>query len=63
MVNTTASDSRVLSKVQSWLVNGGVLFGQKRAARWLSDNEILEMDFVSKNHIDQLFDTESLNLR
>ena len=54
-------NSRVLSKVQSWLVNGGVLFGQKRAARWLSDNEILEMDFVSKNHIDQLFDTEPLN--
>lgn len=50
----------VLSKFQYWLANGGVLFGQKRAARWLAKTELLKVDFVSKNHLDQLFDTEQL---
>lgn len=51
----------VLSKFKTWLINGGVLFGQKRAARWMSDKELLNIDFVSKSHIDQLFDTEKLS--
>ena len=50
----------VLNKLKSWLASGGVVFGQKRAARWLSDKELLKIDFVSKDHIDQLFDTEKL---
>lgn len=54
-------DNRAVSKLKSWLVNGGVLFGQKRAARWLSAEELLKIDFVTKDHIDQLFDTEKLN--
>jgi hypothetical protein len=51
----------VLSKIRAWLINGGVLFGQKRAARWMSDKELLNIDFVSKSHIDQLFETEKLS--
>ncbi|MGB2739818.1 MAG: M14 family zinc carboxypeptidase [Cognaticolwellia sp.] len=51
----------VLSKIKAWLINGGVLFGQKRAARWMSDKELLNIDFVSKSHIDQLFETEKLS--
>ena len=51
----------VLNKLKSWLASGGVVFGQKRAARWLSDKELLKIDFVSKDHIDQLFDTEKLS--
>ncbi|WP_085299983.1 M14 family zinc carboxypeptidase [Cognaticolwellia mytili] len=50
----------VFNKLKSWLTSGGVVFGQKRAARWLSDKELLKMDFVNKDHIDQLFDTEKL---
>ena len=57
----TPLHGKTLSKVKSWMSAGGVLFGQKRAARWLSDIELLQMDFVSKDHIDQLFDTEKLN--
>jgi hypothetical protein len=53
-------NTKVLSKFKSWLANGGVLFGQKRAARWLSEKELLKIDFVSKDHIDQLFDTTKL---
>jgi hypothetical protein len=54
-------NKRSISKIQSWLHNGGTLLGQKRAAKWLAEQEILKMDFVSKSHIDQLFDTENLN--
>ena len=49
-----------LNKLKSWLEAGGVVFGQKRAARWLADKELLKMDFVSKDHLNQLFDTEKL---
>ncbi|TWX71419.1 hypothetical protein ESZ39_09425 [Colwellia sp. C1TZA3] len=55
-----AVDSKLQSKLTSWLTNGGVLFGQKRAARWFSEIELLKIDFVSKAHIDQLFDTVKL---
>ncbi len=49
-----------LNKLKSWLAAGGVVFAQKRAARWLADKELLKMDFVSKDHLNQLFDTEHL---
>lgn len=52
-----------VNKIKSWVTNGGVIFAQKRAARWLSNHEILKMDFVSKEHIDQLFDTETLTYK
>jgi hypothetical protein len=55
-----ALDSKVQSELTSWLANGGVLFGQKRAALWFSEIELLKIDFVSKAHIDQLFDTDKL---
>jgi hypothetical protein len=54
-------DTKTLSKLQSWVTDGGVLLGQKRAARWLSEKELLKIDFVSKSHINQLFDTEKLS--
>ena len=56
----TGLDSKVQSEFTSWLANGGVLFGQKRAALWFSEIELLKIDFVSKAHIDQLFDTAKL---
>ena len=55
-----ALSTQVVGKLASWVENGGVIFSQKSAAKWLSLNEILKMDFVSKSHIDQLFDTEKL---
>jgi len=59
--NYASLDAKAFSKLKAWLADGGVLFGQKRAARWLSDKELLKMDFVSKNHIAQLFDTDKLS--
>ena len=52
--------AKISEKLTSWLADGGVLFGQKRAARWFAEKELLKIDFVSKDHIDQLFDTEKL---
>ena len=53
-------DSTV-KKITSWVKNGGVIIGQKRAARWLSDNDLLKVKFVKKEHLDKLFDTNNLS--
>lgn len=49
--------SLVLSK---WVKEGGVLYGQKRAAKWLADKEMLMANFYSTNQLNQLFDTDDL---
>lgn len=49
-----------VKKLKSWVRNGGVIFGQKRAAKWLSTNELLKADIVTKEHLDDLFDTDDL---
>ncbi len=50
-----------ISQLKSWVKQGGVVFAQKRAAKWLAKQEILSVDFVSQKQIDQLFDSEQLN--
>jgi hypothetical protein len=45
-------------KLAAWVKQGGVVFAQKRAAQWLSEKELLQVDFVSKNQLDQLFETD-----
>jgi len=52
--------SKVEYKISAWLKAGGTLFAQKRAAKWLSDKELLKVSFVSDNTIKQLFPTEGL---
>lgn len=47
-------------KITTWIKNGGVIIGQKRAAKWLADNDLLKVNFVSKAHIDQMFDSDNL---
>ncbi|SEL41299.1 Zinc carboxypeptidase [Colwellia chukchiensis] len=59
--NYSSLSKKAFAQLKTWLQNGGVLFSQKRAARWLSEQELLNVDFVNKAHIDQLFDTENLN--
>ena len=44
-----------------WVKQGGVIIAQKRAARWLAKQEILQARFVTKTQIDQLFDDENLS--
>ena len=51
----------MVTKLERWLKQGGVVLAQKRAAKWLSDKDILKVEFVSKNQLNQLFDTEGLS--
>jgi len=53
-------DKKVIAKVSSWAKQGGVIFAQKRAAQWLSKNELLKVKFVKKDQIEQMFDTDNL---
>ncbi len=50
-------------QLKKWVEQGGVIIGQKRAARWLAEQEILQARFVSKEQINQLFDHENLNYK
>jgi len=58
--NYTDIPKNTIGNIQSWVKNGGVIFGQKRAAKWLSKVELLKADFVTKEQINDLFDTELL---
>jgi len=53
----------VVIKLESWLKAGGVVFAQKYAAQWLSSKDILKASFVSRNQINQLFDTSELSYK
>jgi len=58
--NYSDLDKKIVGKVAAWAKQGGVIFGQKRAAQWLSEKEILKVKFVRKDQIEQMFDTENL---
>jgi len=58
--NYAGFNAALSNQIESWVKSGGVIVAQKRAAKWLSEKGILNVDFVSSNHIDQLFDTEGL---
>lgn len=53
----------VVSNLKTWVRSGGVIFGQKRATRWLAKNEILKAEFVSAEKLSDLFDTEGLTYK
>lgn len=53
----------VVLRLESWIKQGGVLFAQKQAAKWLASKDILRASFVSKNQINQLFDSSDLNYK
>jgi len=59
--NYSVVSAKVRSKLKTWVKQGGVVFGQKRAAKWLADQEILSVNIVSRQQISQLFDSENLN--
>jgi len=54
---------RVVLKLSRWIKSGGVVFAQKRAAKWLADNEMLSVSFVSNNQINQLFSVDGLKYK
>ena len=51
----------ITKKLSSWLHRGGVVFAQKRGAKWLADKELLQTSFATKEQLDQLFDSVNLS--
>ncbi|WP_206482984.1 M14 family metallopeptidase [Thalassotalea sp. G2M2-11] len=49
-----------IEKIKQWVKQGGVIFGQKRAARWLVSQGILKAKIVSDESLDSLFATDDL---
>lgn len=49
-----------VDKISAWIKNGGVIYSQKRGAKFLSEYELLSVSFVTKDEINQLFDTDNL---
>ena len=56
-----ALSDKNISQLKKWLKQGGVVFAQKRAAKWLAKQDILSVNFIDKKQIDQLFDSEQLS--
>ena len=50
----------VSEKVENWVKDGGVLIGQKSAARWFSEKKWLKASFVSNKDVRAAFDTSKL---
>lgn len=49
--------------IKQWVKQGGTIIAQKRAAKWLAEQEILSASFVSKANLDALFDTDKLSYK
>lgn len=58
-----AISDKTAETIKRWVKTGGVIFGQKRGAKWLADKSILTAKFASKEHINSLFDTDKLQYR
>ena len=54
------SDS-VTGKIAYWLNNGGVLIGQKSANQWFSNKEWLKAKFLSRQEVNDAFNTDGLS--
>jgi len=50
----------VLKEIDSWVKQGGVLIGQKSAARWFSEQQWLKTTFVSDDEIALAFEINGL---
>jgi hypothetical protein len=49
-----------VDKISAWIKSGGVIYSQKRGAKFLSEYELLSVNFVTKGEINLLFDTDNL---
>ena len=59
--NYNRFNSKTMAALSRWVKEGGVVFAQKRAAKWLADNELLSANFVSNHQINQMFDSSNLS--
>ncbi|MFT4806922.1 MAG: hypothetical protein ACI9LX_000238 [Paraglaciecola sp.] len=54
---------KTVSKIESWLYEGGILIGQKSAANWFSDKKWLKADFKSNSEIKLAFETTGMTYK
>jgi hypothetical protein len=54
---------KTVSKIESWLNEGGILIGQKSAANWFSDKKWLKADFKSNSEIKLAFETTGMTYK
>lgn len=54
-------NEKVTNKLTTWVDRGGVIIGQKRAAKWLAKQEVLSAKIANKKQLDNLFDSENLS--
>jgi hypothetical protein len=59
--NYNGLNAKTVLNLELWINAGGVLFAQKRAAKWLSEKDILKTEFVNKEQIETLFDNSTLS--
>lgn len=59
--NYKGFETSVSKKLETWIKQGGVVFAQKRASKFLADKGILKASFVTKDQINELFTTEELS--
>lgn len=49
-----------VTKLKRWVKAGGVVIGQKGGSEWLSDSGLLNVRYVSKKQMKELYDTDGL---
>ncbi|CAM4088210.1 M14 metallopeptidase family protein [Pseudoalteromonas byunsanensis] len=48
------------NKLNNWIKKGGVIWGHKRGAKWLVDNQLLKAQSISRQEMSEQFDTKQL---
>ncbi|MBD1582007.1 M14 metallopeptidase family protein [Pseudoalteromonas sp. S16_S37] len=48
------------AKIKDWVKHGGVIWGHKRGAKWLLDNQLLKASSISSKEMAEQFDTTNL---
>ncbi len=51
----------VVTKLKRWIDGGGVIWGQKRGARFLADQQILKAEYVSEKDVTKALVTDGLS--
>ena len=54
---------KTVRKIEAWLSSGGILIGQKSAAKWFSDKSWLKASFKSNKDIKLAFETTGLTYK
>lgn len=59
--NYDSISAKASKNLKTWLENGGNIYAQKKAVNWLSTKELLDAEYISKNRINRLFDTNGIS--